>query len=162
MLVVKPAHIDFINVLVSIFLLDLWILNVNNIHKKLNFYLEVYMTHIRINHPNLDLPLTVYQQIERALTQALDCFAGIIREADVTLRDTNGPKGGIDKQCTVQIRFYPRGLAIVKSKGSSFAGSVNGVCDKIHQVVSKRHSKRKSAKGRAMQAELVWREEDGN
>ncbi len=82
--------------------------------------------------------------IESLYAQAFDRLGHFIRDAEITLRDINGPKGGLDKLCTLQFRFYPRGLAIVKGSGRSFAQAANSACEKMQQVAARRLSKKKS------------------
>jgi putative sigma-54 modulation protein len=106
------------------------------------------MNNIVINRATSIIPDETVADIEGAFDMALDRFASVIRETHITLRDLNGPKGGIDKLCKVQLRLYPRGLAVVSSTGTSYMEAVNTACDKIRQVISKRISKRRSIKQR--------------
>ena len=112
------------------------------------------MTATQIKCANVEIPAPEMLEIESAFYQAFDRFNHFIREAQVTLRDTNGPKGGVDKQCTIQLRFFPRGLAVIKSSGTSFPQAANIACDRMQQVVAKRLSKRKSGQLRSTQSRL--------
>ena len=99
-------------------------------------------------------------QIENAFNFAIDRFGHVVRDVVVTLADTNGPKGGVDKRCNVQLRLYPRGLAVVRSTGASLLETVHEACDKMRQVLSKRLSKQKSrAQPRALSKDLDTAEE---
>ena len=111
---------------------------------------------------NVELPMSEMFEIESSYGQALDRFNHFIREAQITLRDANGPKGGVDKVCTIQLRFYPRGLAVLKSSGSSFAEAANIACEKMKQVTARRLSKRKSSQFRKSQNEFEGETAHGN
>lgn len=112
------------------------------------------MIPIQIKCINVEMKAPDILEIEHNCRQAFDRFDRFIRDAQLTFRDANGPKGGVDKQCTIQLRFFPRGLAVTRSNGTSFAQSANFACDKMQQVVAKRLSKKKSVPGRNNQAKL--------
>jgi putative sigma-54 modulation protein len=82
--------------------------------------------------------------IERSYRFALDRFVHSIREVEVWCADTNGPKGGIDKTCRVQIRLYPRGMLTAKSVGGSFSQAARDACEKVRGLLVKKLSKRRS------------------
>lgn len=102
------------------------------------------MTTVQFKSINAEIPPPDMLEIEGSYHHAFDRFNHFIREAQVTFRDTNGPKGGVDKLCTIQLRFYPRGLAVVKGDGTSFLHAANAACEKMQQVVAKRLGKKKS------------------
>ena len=120
------------------------------------------MIPVQIKCINVDIPLPEMLEIESTYHQTLDRFGHLIREAQLVLRDTNGPKGGVDKLCTIQLRFYPRGLAVVKSSGTSFPQAANAACDKMQQVAAKRLSKRKSGQLRNSQIQFEGEQAYGN
>ena len=120
------------------------------------------MIPVQIKCINIEVPPSEMLEIESSYAQAFDRFDHFIREAQITLRDTNGPKGGVDKLCTIQLRFYPRGLAVVKSSGSSFPQAASTACDKMQQVAAKRLGKRKSSHFSNSQIELKGETANGN
>ena len=120
------------------------------------------MIPVQIKCINVEIPPSEMLEIESSYHQAFDRFNHFIREAQLTLRDTNGPKGGVDKLCTIQLRFYPRGLAVVKSSGTSFPQAANTACDKMQQVAAKRLSKRKSGPEKNSHIEFEGGAANGN
>ena len=120
------------------------------------------MVPVQIKCTNVEIPAPEMLEIASNFDQAFDRFNHYIREAQLTLRDTNGPKGGVDKLCTIQLRFYPRGVAVVKSSGTSFPQAANTACDIMQQVAAKRLSKRKSAQRGKSQIEFEEGGENGN
>jgi hypothetical protein len=83
-------------------------------------------------------------QIQRAYEFSLDRFMHTIREVEVWCGDVNGPKGGIDKTCRVQLRLYPRGLLMARSSGSSFVQAAKDACEKAKTLLAKKLSRRKT------------------
>jgi putative sigma-54 modulation protein len=120
------------------------------------------MIPIQIKCINVEIPQPEMLEIENGYHQAFDRFQRFIREAQVTLRDINGPKGGVDKLCTIQFRFYPRGLAVVRSSGTSFSQAANSAWDKMQQVAARRLGKRKKGPLKNSQIEYTGRREHGS
>ena len=102
------------------------------------------MLKVRIQRTYIEVSPEELAQIQKAFSFAIDRFGHVVRDVDVTLVDINGPRGGVDKRCNVQLRLYPRGLLVVRSTGSSLMETVNDACDKMRQVIAKRLSKQKS------------------
>ena len=83
-------------------------------------------------------------QIQRTYEFAFDRFVHAIREVEVWCADINGPRGGIDKACRVQLRLYPRGMLMARSRGSSFVEAARDACEKVRAMLSKKLSKQRS------------------
>ena len=58
---------------------------------------------IQIKQKNIELTPGLLQHIERRLQFALGRFNGRVRLAVVRLQDLNGPKGGGDQECALEI-----------------------------------------------------------
>jgi putative sigma-54 modulation protein len=101
---------------------------------------------LKVQHPNMITNDQTITQVEKAFKQAVDRFAHIIRETDITFLDVNGPRGGLDKRCRVQLRLLPRGIIVVRTTATTMLDAANIACDKIRQLLSKRLSKRNSAR----------------
>lgn len=83
-------------------------------------------------------------KIQRTYTFALDRFVHTVREVQVWCSDVNGPRGGLDKACRVQLRLYPRGMLTAKSSGESFVQAAKEACNKVKALLTKKLSKRRS------------------
>lgn len=103
------------------------------------------MIQIKTQNKSLEVNTDILDKINKAFNNALDRFHHRIREAEVILSDLNGPRGGIDKRCTVQVRMLPRGILVVRSTGSSLLEAANDACDKLKSVIGKRLTKRRGA-----------------
>jgi hypothetical protein len=108
----------------------------------------------KINCSSVEVSASELREIDIDIYQAFDRFVHAIREVQVTLRDTNGPKGGLDKMCTIQLRFHREGLVVVRRSGLSFAHAVHIACQKMQEVASRRLSRRRSGSFRTSQIEF--------
>lgn len=102
------------------------------------------MAAIQIQFVNIDVKRSVMRGIERRYYQTFDRLGHIIARAHLKFQDTNGPKGGVDKQCTLQVRFSQHGFAVVKSSGDSFAQAAHNAFEKMRRVVAKRLGKKRN------------------
>lgn len=79
--------------------------------------------------------------LERRLGFALERFEPRILEVRVRLEDVNGPRGGPDKSCSIEVRFRPKGSLRVHHLDTGVREAVNGAAEKLQQQVT-RHLKR--------------------
>lgn len=93
-------------------------------------------------------------QIQKTYEFALDRFVHTVREVEVWCADINGPRGGLDKTCRVQLRLYPRGVLTAKSSGTSFIHAARDACDKVKTLLLRKLSKRKSHQRTQFQGDL--------
>jgi putative sigma-54 modulation protein len=88
--------------------------------------------------------------IERRLRFALDRFAGRIRRVHVTLRDLNGPRGGIDKCCKLAISLVRPSMIVLESHASNVYAAIDRVADKaancIGRTLKRPHARNRSTK----------------
>lgn len=84
--------------------------------------------------------------IERRLHFVVHRFGGSIHEICVALRDVNGPRGGIDKQCKIVARSRRGDTLEIEETRSSFSEAIGGSAKRLRNVLArriggKRHSK---------------------
>ncbi len=103
------------------------------------------MIPLQVRAVNVSIPISKMSEIEDIYYQTFNRLEHLIREAHLTLRDINGPKGGNDKLCTIQIRYYPRGVSVVKSNGNTFIEAVKSACEKMQQAIIRRNDKKRAA-----------------
>jgi putative sigma-54 modulation protein len=102
------------------------------------------MINVQINGCKIQGSTAAIEKIERAFQFALNCFEHNIREVDVTLRDINGPKGGVDKTCCAHLRLYPRGVIVARATRMTFEAASAAVRDKIVNAISRSIQKKRS------------------
>lgn len=88
------------------------------------------------------------QHIHRRLDTIGKRFGDRLTRIEVYLKDVNGPKGGVDKHCTLEAR--PRGLgpSIAESTADEAYVAVHGAASRLEKVLETRFG-RLSARARA-------------
>ena len=69
---------------------------------------------------------------------ALRRLAGAVRRARLTLTDANGPRGGTDKQCQVQIHMEPHGIVLVNARADNWRQALDQAIQRAVQLVVRR------------------------
>jgi len=75
--------------------------------------------------------------IERRIRFALGRFVSRIRRVSVTVGDINGLRGGVDKECRLQISLHPHGEVIVADVDTSFEGAAANVSERAARTVAR-------------------------
>jgi putative sigma-54 modulation protein len=78
------------------------------------------------------------RESERRLHFATDRFRENIREIGVALRDVNGPRGGIDKQCKITAKLWRGGTVEIEETRSSFIEAVGRAAKCLRNVLARR------------------------
>lgn len=69
---------------------------------------------LQIRAVNCEMDADLRDYIERRLRFALGRFADRIGRVTARLSDVNGPRGGIDKRCQVDVSLIPRGKVLIE------------------------------------------------
>lgn len=88
-------------------------------------------------HIDASFPSQTRESAEERIQEKLERFEDAIREVHLTVRDLNGPKGGVDTQC--QIRVLGDHLeVIVEEKAESVSDALHGVLDRAVRNIARR------------------------
>lgn len=92
--------------------------------------------------------------VERRLASSLDRLADRVQRVTVTLLDVNGPRGGEDKLCRIEVRLRPTGSLFVEEAGADLFTVVDRAADRVGEAVSRalqrgRRARRGADLGRA-------------
>jgi hypothetical protein len=71
--------------------------------------------HFAIEARGLELRNSHRRAIRRILASALGRFTRRVRTVRVWLEDVNGPRGGVDTRCRIEVYFRPRGSITVSA-----------------------------------------------
>lgn len=104
--------------------------------------LQIHCANVEVDPENLD-------DVRRAVTMAIDRFEHLLVRTEITLRDINGPRGGIDKQCQIRLRLHSRGDIVVRAEGIAFEQAADVACSKIRNAIAKRAQRQHRATKRA-------------
>ena len=89
----------------------------------------------------------------RRLHFALDRFAGRVTRARVRLVDVNGPKGGIDIQCLIQVWVTGIGALVVKVMAADPDTAIDRGAERIHRLVAGHLDRQSKRRGRSARSD---------
>ena len=93
--------------------------------------------------------------IGRMISDSLSRFAHLVREVQFVMRDENGPKGGVDMKCRLELRLLPRGVLVVHGVGQSGRGALQEACERLRASLVKRIKTRRTKSRSVMKEKLV-------
>ena len=96
------------------------------------------------------LPLTnaLEEYVERRIRFALGRFTLRISGVIIRLSDTNGPRGGSDKRCSVNIVLRaPRSVLILEETGADLYATIDRAADRTARSVNRRLEKERDLHG---------------
>ncbi len=76
--------------------------------------------------------------IQRRLAFALGRFGRRVERVSVRVEDTNGPKGGIDKQCRVAVVVPHSRVAVIEARGSNIRLTIKRAIAKASRYIAGR------------------------
>ena len=85
---------------------------------------------VQIRARDFRIPDTVCEEMERRICFALSRFVARISLVTVTLTDSNGPRGGVDKQCHLVVRLTPSGKVIIEERHADMSAAVALAADR--------------------------------
>ena len=105
-------------------------------------------TSMRIDVRVIDpLPPAVVHLVRKLLEFRMARFAGRVASLTVRLGDVNGPRGGVDKKCSLAIRLAdPKRLIVIEDTDTAAEAAIRRAVDRAGRAVA-----------RAVHTELAWR-----
>jgi transcription elongation GreA/GreB family factor len=89
--------------------------------------------------------LTARRGLRRFTNQRLETFLGRfkrrIRRVDVWLEDVNGPRGGIDTRCRIDLRLHPRGRLSVDAQAVDEYGAITKAANRTRSQLDRRYKR---------------------
>ncbi len=73
--------------------------------------------------------------IERRLLYSLGRFGHRVRRVMVRLEDLNGPRGGFDKRCHIEVRLAGRGVLVVDVRDVELEPAIARAAERIRRRV---------------------------
>ncbi|MEZ5542425.1 MAG: HPF/RaiA family ribosome-associated protein [Pseudomonadota bacterium] len=85
-------------------------------------------------------PLTdpLAAHVQKRLGYALGRSAGKVRRVEVRLSDLNGPRGGIDKRCLVEVRLDKQSPVVVEDVQSELYAAIDRATGRAGRAVIRR------------------------
>jgi putative sigma-54 modulation protein len=103
---------------------------------------------IRVRAVNIELDARTRAEIEQLLQVSLGRLERHILRVDVRVADQNGPRGGRDLSCLVEMRLRPRGLLFVEETDVDLRGAVGRAGDAAATTVSRSVERRRDLRRR--------------
>ena len=85
-----------------------------------------------------NLPGFVKDVVEDRTTAKLSRFENLIQDIHVTLRDINGPRGGIDMECQVRVRLRRHPDVIVTERANRVEEATSGALNRVTRSIGRR------------------------
>ncbi|WP_234083162.1 HPF/RaiA family ribosome-associated protein [Azonexus sp. R2A61] len=106
---------------------------------------------IQIQTSDLETPTGWREQVEKRVRFVLRRLRHGIRHARVSLRDVNGPRGGVDKECRVTLKRDGEGEVVVRIQART---AQNALIAALHQAARRlvRSQQRQRGSRRAQRA----------
>ncbi|MFP4225025.1 MAG: HPF/RaiA family ribosome-associated protein [Phycisphaeraceae bacterium] len=101
------------------------------------------MLRFAISSRRMKLTEPIRQHLCDRLAAALDRHEAHVRCVDVTLADTNGPKGGVDKDCQVTVHLRRGGIVRVRETGEDLYATVSHAADKVKRSAGRLLNRRR-------------------
>ena len=93
---------------------------------------------IQIHGSGVDASSGLRRHIVEKTELTLERFAQEVESVTVTLRDTNGPRGGVDQQCQVAVKLYSQSRPLIATAmHEEIGGAIKLSLDKVVFSVSK-------------------------
>ncbi len=94
---------------------------------------------MNVDIQSLGFPITaaLSEQAKRRLRFGLTRHSDRIQRVVVRLGDDNGPRGGVDKFCCIQVYLVDAPVAIIKDIGPDLSAAIDRAADRVSRVVVK-------------------------
>ncbi len=95
---------------------------------------------------NFGLSPALTEHVQRKLTNALDRFDQRVSSVRVRLSDLNGPKGGVDMQCHVQVNLVHSGSVFIHQVHEDIYSAIDGAASRLKRTVRRHINRRRDSK----------------
>ncbi|MCF6283321.1 MAG: HPF/RaiA family ribosome-associated protein [Candidatus Polarisedimenticolaceae bacterium] len=92
---------------------------------------------IKIQARRFSLTATLRKYTQQRLRYALTSSTNHIQRVIVRLSDINGPRGGIDKRCHIQVVLKGLPDVVIEDTGSDLYNSISRAADRASRTVSR-------------------------
>jgi hypothetical protein len=96
--------------------------------------------HIRAAGAPIDTEDRAY--IRRKLGTKVGKFARAVERVSVRIRDVNGPRGGVDKACTIKVRLTHLPSVVVEQRDASLRSAVEAALQRTERAVRRAMQRR--------------------
>lgn len=98
---------------------------------------------INITTQQVKLDKNVSDRVLRRLQFTLSKFGHSIRQVQVHFSDFNGPKGGIDKKCSIKVKLITTGEVMVQGVGKDITTALSYSVERVGRAVKRELERRR-------------------
>ena len=95
--------------------------------------------------------------IERRFRFASDRFADQLGDVTVVLRDLNGPRGGVDKECVIRVESPRVGRLVVEERSEGVMSAIFGAVQRFSDTMKKRIARQRKPGRLQLRSVPTWR-----
>lgn len=99
---------------------------------------------IEVRGRGFDVSLALGSYAERRALFAFGRFAPRIEGVSVLLSDTNGPRGGIDKECQLRARLRPSGALRVAEQDADMYAAIDRASERMARTMARELARRRA------------------
>lgn len=94
---------------------------------------------VRLKIRCLGFPLTagLEGRVARSFKWAMERFAGAVRALRVSLSDVNGPHGGCDKKCLVEMALTRRRKVVITEVQPDMYAAIDCAAGRAHRILAR-------------------------
>lgn len=92
---------------------------------------------VEVRGQNVDVSEMLRDHVEHRLQFALRPFPAQISRVVVRLRDLNGPRGGVDKLCRIEVHLPGSGEVIADGLDAQFCAAVDLAADRARRSITR-------------------------
>lgn len=92
---------------------------------------------IEVRKHCVELPKSFAENICRHIAADLERFHRLIRRVSVRIEDLNGPRGGEDKSCRIQVHLKRAASVVVEDRGSSLFAVAGRAIARVDMAMSR-------------------------
>lgn len=81
--------------------------------------------------------------VEQRVRLALHRLQGQVQQARISLRDINGPRGGVDKQCQILMTTAGHGQLVIVSRAEHAQGALNQALQRAMHALTRSWQRRR-------------------
>lgn len=93
---------------------------------------------VQVRGRDIDVSEAIHRQIEARLVRHLRRQQRRVEQVRVWLKDLNGPRGGIDKMCHVDVDLVPHGRIIIQEQDDDLYRAIGRAGKRLKQVLRRR------------------------
>lgn len=89
----------------------------------------------------IELTEAIRHYARRRLTTALGRYRQALKSVRMSLTDINGPRGGVDKHCVIEVRVPTLNPIVVRERDADLYVAIDRAADRVDRAVARRLSR---------------------